>query len=68
MSREGAGWDLKTEDPCHGKVQAGTLKQRTNVTAGAGWDLKKQRTIVTGGAGWDLETEDQCHGSSWLGP
>ena len=46
-----AGWDLKTEDQCHGKVQAGTLKQRTN---------------VTGVAGWDLTTEDQCHGRCWM--
>ena len=44
------------------EVLAGTLKQRTNVTGGADWDLKKQRTNVTAGASWDLETEDQCHG------
>ena len=56
------------------KVLAGTLNQRTNVTRGAGWDLKpenqchrrcllgpqkKQRPNVTGGAGWDHKTEDQ---------
>ena len=49
------------------EVLAGTLKQRTNVTAGADWDLK-QRANVTGGAGWDLKTENECHGRCWLGP